>query len=142
MGALWTGDADRPRSVRRRNGRVQTWSHDVWSFTHVGRPMPFHEGSELVAAWHLAKPLPRVPPTPRLGPEVGIHRNAWPLYRFPQTRVVKRFVKDSPLRTSSLRGLGAHANVFAIESFMDELAALPVLIRPNSGCATSTMPCA
>ena len=104
------------------SGNVQTWSHDVWSFTHVGRPMPFHEGSELVAAWHLEKPLPRVPPAPRLGPEVGIHRNAWPLYRFPQTRVVKRFVKDSPLRTSSLRGLGAHANVFAIESFMDELA--------------------
>ena len=105
-----------------RGGKVQTWSHDVWSFTHVGRPMPFHEGSELIAAWHLEKPLPRVPPAPRLGPEVGIHRNAWPLYRFPQTRVVKRFVKDSPLRTSSLRGLGAHANVFAIESFMDELA--------------------
>ena len=103
-------------------GRVQTWSHDVWSFTHVGRPMPFHEGSELVAAWHLEKPFTRVTPTPRLGPEVGIHRNAWPLYRFPQTRVVKRFMKDSPLRTSSLRGLGAHANVFAIESFVDELA--------------------
>jgi CO/xanthine dehydrogenase Mo-binding subunit len=29
---------------------------------------------------------------------------------------------DSPLRTSSLRSLGAYTNVFAIESFMDELA--------------------
>ena len=103
-------------------GGVRTWSHDVWSFTHIGRPMPFHEGSELVAAWHLEKPFARMPPTPRLGLEIGIHRNAWPLYRFPQTRVVKRFVTDSPLRTSSLRGLGAHANVFAIESFVDELA--------------------
>ena len=28
-----------------------------------------------------------------------------------------------PLRTSALRTLGAYANVFAIESFMDELAA-------------------
>ena len=105
-----------------RAGRVQTWSHDVWSFTHIGRPMPFHDGSELVAAWHLPQSFARVPPAPRLGPEVGIHRNAWPLYRFAGTRVVKRFVQDSPLRTSSLRGLGAHGNVFAIESFMDELA--------------------
>jgi CO/xanthine dehydrogenase Mo-binding subunit len=44
------------------------------------------------------------------------------LYTFPQRRIVKHFVPDSPLRTSALRGLGAYANVFAIESFMDELA--------------------
>jgi len=30
---------------------------------------------------------------------------------------------DNPVRTSALRTLGAYANVFAIESFMDELAA-------------------
>src|SRR6266481_8828882 len=30
---------------------------------------------------------------------------------------------DNPVRTSALRALGAYANVFAIESFMDELAA-------------------
>jgi nicotinate dehydrogenase subunit B len=35
---------------------------------------------------------------------------------------VKHFIPKSPLRTSALRGLGAYANVFAIESFMDELA--------------------
>lgn len=32
-------------------------------------------------------------------------------------------IVESPLRISALRALGAHANVFAIESFMDELAA-------------------
>jgi nicotinate dehydrogenase subunit B len=104
-------------------GRIQAWSHDVWSFSHMGRPSPMREGLDLIAAWQLAKPHARSLPVPALGLEVGIHRNAWPIYDLPRPRVVKRFVRDSPLRTSSLRGLGAHANVFAIESFMDELAA-------------------
>jgi nicotinate dehydrogenase subunit B len=57
-----------------------------------------------------------------MGPQSGIHRNAEPLYAFPRRRVVKHFVAESPLRVSAHRGLGAYANVFAIESFMDELA--------------------
>jgi CO/xanthine dehydrogenase Mo-binding subunit len=36
--------------------------------------------------------------------------------------VTKHLVTDVPLRVSALRGLGAYANIFAIESFMDELA--------------------
>ena len=32
------------------------------------------------------------------------------------------FIKEMPLRVSALRTLGAYANVFAIESFLDELA--------------------
>jgi CO/xanthine dehydrogenase Mo-binding subunit len=104
-------------------GRITGWSHDVWGFTHLGRPRPdAQDGLNMLAAGHLAEPIPRVTPRPTLRAEVGIHRNAWPIYTLPNARVVKRFVADSPLRTSSLRGLGAHANVFAIESFMDELA--------------------
>ena len=57
-----------------------------------------------------------------MGHHVGIHRNLDPLYDFPKRRLVKSLVRDMPLRTSSLRTLGAYANVFAIESFMDELA--------------------
>jgi CO/xanthine dehydrogenase Mo-binding subunit len=53
----------------------------------------------------------------------GIHRNADPLYAFPRRRVVKHFLPGSPFRTSSLRALGAYANVFALESFVDECAA-------------------
>jgi nicotinate dehydrogenase subunit B len=37
-------------------------------------------------------------------------------------RVLWHFVADMPVRVSSLRGLGAYANVFSIESFMDQLA--------------------
>jgi CO/xanthine dehydrogenase Mo-binding subunit len=40
----------------------------------------------------------------------------------PALRVVHRFIPEMPLRVSALRSLGAYVNVFAIESFMDELA--------------------
>ncbi len=103
-------------------GAVIDWNHDVWSYTHSGRPRPMTAATNLLAAWHLAAPVPAPAARPGLGRHNGIHRNADPLYAFPQRRIVKHFVADSPLRTSSLRGLGAFANVFAIESFMDELA--------------------
>jgi nicotinate dehydrogenase subunit B len=44
------------------------------------------------------------------------------LYDFPGQRVLLHFITEMPLRVSSTRGLGAFANVFAIESFIDELA--------------------
>src|SRR2546430_17191374 len=62
---------------------------------------------------------PTVPPQP----EGGGDRNSIPLYDFPNQRVVHHFIQDMPIRVSALRTLGAYANVFALESFMDELAA-------------------
>ena len=63
------------------------------------------------------------PPTSPPQPAGGGDRNAIPLYDFPSQRVVHHFVQDMPIRVSALRTLGAYANVFALESFMDELAA-------------------
>ena len=103
-------------------GAVSHWRHDVRGFTHSGRPAPQRPGVDMLAAWLLDEPFERSPPQPGRGPESGLHRNALPLYEFPNQEVVKRFCTASPLRTSSLRSLGAHCNVFAIESFMDELA--------------------
>jgi len=106
------------------SGLVIDWNHDVRSFTHVSRPMPpGPQAAALLATWHRAAPLERPAPRPMLAYHMGIHRNADPLYAFSRRRVVKHFIAGSPFRTSSLRGLGAHANVFAIESFLDELAA-------------------
>ena len=42
---------------------------------------------------------------------------------FANVRVVKHLANNAPLRTSSLRSLGAFTNVFAMESMLDELAA-------------------
>jgi len=104
-------------------GRLLDWNHDVYSNTHMGRAVPHGDHSALIAAWHLASPLPPPRPMPMLFYHAGIHRNADPLYAVPQRRIVKHFIENAPLRVSSTRSLGAYANVFAIESFMDELAA-------------------
>jgi nicotinate dehydrogenase subunit B len=104
------------------DGAIIDWNHDVWSYPHTARPRPDNETSGLLAAWHWKRPLPAPEPHPIQGYHFGDYRNADPLYDLPQRRIVTHFVPYSPLRTSSLRGLGAFANVFAIESFMDELA--------------------
>jgi CO/xanthine dehydrogenase Mo-binding subunit len=103
-------------------GRITAWSHDVWSYTHMGRPLPYGERSGLLAAWHREPAMQPPRARPSLGEHAGIHRNADPIYDLPERRIVKHFVDDAPLRVSSTRSLGAYANVFAIESFMDELA--------------------
>jgi CO/xanthine dehydrogenase Mo-binding subunit len=76
----------------------------------------------LLAAWYLASPKKPAPPHNIPQPAGGGDRNAVPLYAFPRQRVVNHLIKEMPLRVSALRTLGAYANVFALESFMDELA--------------------
>jgi CO/xanthine dehydrogenase Mo-binding subunit len=101
-------------------GRVRGWNYQVWSSTHTRRPV---SGGLLLAAAEIADPLPAPPPRPIPMPEGDGDRNSIPLYRFGEARVVYQFVPAMPLRVSALRALGAYLNVFAIESFVDELAA-------------------
>jgi CO/xanthine dehydrogenase Mo-binding subunit len=103
-------------------GRILYWSGETYSDTHMGRPTDHGEHSRLVASWHMDPPRAAPTPQPAKGFHAGIHRNADPIYDFPDRRIIKHLVRDLPLRTSALRSLGAYANVFAIESFMDELA--------------------
>jgi CO/xanthine dehydrogenase Mo-binding subunit len=104
-------------------GEIVGWRHDVWGNGHVSRPGR-GKTPTLQAAWQLEKPFPRLPATnPPLAGGGGSERNATPLYDFPAWRITNHRLLTMPIRTSSLRTLGAFANVFAIESFMDELAA-------------------
>lgn len=101
------------------SGRIDTWDYGVWSNTHSMRPGP---AGTLLAARSINPPFPAPEPKPLPQPEGGGDRNAIPLYSLPHVRVVHHFLPDMPVRISALRSLGAHMNIFAIESFMDELA--------------------
>lgn len=100
------------------DNHIIDWNQDIYSYGHSTRAS---SGGGLVASWHLEKPFPRQQPRVINGYHFGSHRNADPLYNFPK-RIVRHELEDSPLRVSALRSLGAYANVFGIESFMDELA--------------------
>ncbi len=102
------------------DGRIVDWNYDVWTNTHSTRPDP--AGNNLLASWYLAEPQKPAPPGIIPQPAGGGDRNAIPLYDFPRQKVVHHFIKEMPVRVSALRTLGAYANVFAIESFIDELA--------------------
>jgi CO/xanthine dehydrogenase Mo-binding subunit len=104
-------------------GAVQRWQHDVWSNGHAHRPGP--PGAPLLAATHVSAAVPSAAASdPPLQNGGGSGRNAVPLYDLPRQLVRTHRLQTMPLRTSALRALGAHLNVYAIESVVDELAVL------------------
>jgi nicotinate dehydrogenase subunit B len=104
------------------DGNIVDWRHELWSYPHARRPGG-REGVNLLAASYLAHPSQPTFPADVPQPNGGSDRNAIPLYDFPNQKILKHYMPDAPLRTSSLRSLGGYANVFAIESLMDETAA-------------------
>ena len=106
-----------------QEGQITSWHEEIWGNRHGGRPRG-QETPGLLAAWHMGNgmqaPLPVDIPLASGG---GSHRNAIPYYELPNCKVVNHSIQSMPIRSSSLRALGAYMNIFAIESFMDELAA-------------------
>jgi CO/xanthine dehydrogenase Mo-binding subunit len=104
------------------NGRISALTIESRSQPHARRP---GRGgfAEMTNAALLDPPLPvpvpvDVPPL-RGG---GADRNATPLYAIENVHVQKRILADWPVRTSALRGLGAYANIYALEALMDDMA--------------------
>ena len=104
-------------------GNIRQWEYDLWSTPHSSRPRSAANAGNMIYAQHKQGPLPLPPVQSIPQPNGGADRNAVPLYDFDAVSVTKHLVTDVPIRVSALRSLGAYANVFAIESFMDELAA-------------------
>src|SRR4051812_37091861 len=102
-------------------GNIVSWRFDLWSNGHTHRPGRAGK-PVLTAAGELAQPFERAPAIDPPLPSGGAQRNAIPGYEFPDLLVMHHYVREAPVHGSSLRSLGAFANVFGIESFMDELA--------------------
>jgi CO/xanthine dehydrogenase Mo-binding subunit len=97
------------------SGRISHWWYNLRSDSHGARPGG--DPGNLIPAQYLAHPFHKKAG----GFSGGAHRNAEPYYSIPNLQV-NAHIFEGPLRTSSLRSLGAYANIFAMESFMDELA--------------------
>jgi nicotinate dehydrogenase subunit B len=101
------------------DGRITDWAYDLWSNVHSTRP----GGAPSLLAARQRDPSVTLPvPELRISPSGNGDRNANPLYVIANRRVLWHFLPEMPLRVSALRALGAYANVFSIESFMDDLA--------------------
>ncbi len=103
------------------DGKIVDWSYDVWSNSHAMRPGQAG-GVNLLAAWDLKTPFVKSP-APHIPQPFGDgDRNAVPFYELPRKEIRNHLLLDAPVRNGSFRTLGSHGNIFAIESFMDELA--------------------
>ncbi|MGE5335226.1 MAG: molybdopterin cofactor-binding domain-containing protein, partial [Nitrososphaerota archaeon] len=95
-------------------GAICGWAFEGWSPSHANRP---RQAGDFVAGRLVGAPEP-----PPRGFFLGGDRNAPTDYTLPDQSVTLHWLARAPLRFSSMRSLGAFANTFANESFMDELA--------------------
>jgi CO/xanthine dehydrogenase Mo-binding subunit len=108
--------------TRLEGGLPVDWTTEIWSASHAGRPG--HKANLLVAEAIADGPPPRTPEAIAQQAFASATRNGTPLYDIPQRRVACHIIPETPVRTSSLRGLGSVPTLFAIESTIDELATL------------------
>jgi nicotinate dehydrogenase subunit B len=123
--------------------RVQWSREDEHGWDPKGPPQLLDITAEAVSTgireWRTVMWLPQttkgLPDIPLLGPAAAgldhvrglqpgsISQNADPPYAADQVQVLAHWLADTPLRPAPIRSPGKPANCFAVESFMDELAA-------------------
>jgi nicotinate dehydrogenase subunit B len=131
------------RSVA-RPVRVQWSREDEHGWDPKGPPQLLDvsgvvDGAGRILEWRTEMWLPHttqgLPNVPLLAPEAAgleqkrgfnaglISQNGDPPYAADQIEVIAHWLKDAPLRAAPIRSPGKPANCFAVESFVDELAA-------------------
>ena len=111
-----------------KKGKILYWKSDVYSDSHSTRPNK--DPGTLLTARQVSNAVQMQ----GRGYLRGGHRNADPYYEI-ETKHIDAHYFEGPIRVSSLRSLGAFANVFAIETIMDEMRTAlgvdPILFRIN-----------
>ncbi len=115
-------------------GRLVHFESEIWSGQHVGRgralaetalprddPPPAQPAFNATAAEAAASAPANAPAAPVMRFSGG-RINAVPSYDIESNRLVEHTIAATPIRTSSLRGLGGPPNVYAGECFIDECA--------------------
>jgi nicotinate dehydrogenase subunit B len=122
FGSAMTADVSATLSA---DGHLTSWTYDLYSQGHVARPGYAGGVPGLLSATMLAEPAVYPPPAdPPFAGGGGSLRNAVPGYDVGVRRITGHRLLAPAVRSSALRSLGAHLNVFATESFVDEAALL------------------
>ncbi|MFO1013613.1 MAG: molybdopterin cofactor-binding domain-containing protein [Caulobacteraceae bacterium] len=115
-------------------GRLVHFESEIWSGQHVSRgralaetalprndPPPTQPAFNAVASEAAASAPAGAPAAPVMRFSGG-RINAVPSYDIESNRLVEHTITATPVRTSSLRGLGGPPNIYAAECFIDECA--------------------
>ena len=104
------------------DGKIADWQYELWSNTHSTRPTST-TGTNVLAAWYLAEPQTMGAPPARRSRQAAATATRSRSTTSPARKWCITSCRRCRSAVSALRTLGAYANVFASESFMDELAA-------------------
>src|SRR5260370_21985978 len=96
-------------------------SHDLVRNGHTHRPGRADK-PVLAAAAQISTPFELAPAVNPALPAGGADPNAIPAHDFPDLLVINHYLRDMPVRGSSLRSLGAVRHAFAPHSFTDSPA--------------------
>jgi CO/xanthine dehydrogenase Mo-binding subunit len=118
-------------SLSADRSQIVQWHQAVVSNGHSLRPGRAVTPTLLGAAEIEGGAAPRASINPPLAAGGGADRNAVPGYDIAQSLVENHYLTHMPIRASAFRALGAIANVWAIESVMDELASMAQVDAKN-----------